>query len=529
MSIIRQHRTIYCTVINIFLFFYVLLSFQRNGFAQNYWDAIFEIGFNPETRETDSTVACQQIERLIKFRNAVHERPVFDKKLDSEIREVESRISSLDAGNLYYQLPYTDRNDVWRGIGIHGGIDDDHYQLGIIDPNIDEWVDFFPRDTPELWGLQKRFGDFGLRAFIRPVTENTFRVATEGQMLIDDLNSANMIRIIEQLVNVAWLHAKDGVKPSGEFFKGSTLDDQSLKVIYGLARDFPRFFAIFNQYFTIENVVSKETNESTGPITFDIVIRINVDVFKKDYPHLGKLIVRLNGMLNYQAILFDAQNRPIGSMAFDGDNYLFSLRFRTQRGRFLALTEDSNKGKATGVDITDPGNQKFYSVYTFRLNIVGLELNIDALKINLDYAYSDNGAKVTAELQHSPEKVDTKGLILGFLPIWLIDLFIPSNIEDMTREFFQILASGNEGEGLSMMIGSIPEESLEGFLWFLTDAEVLSNGTLKFAFNLQRNMIKEQDKLFEDIRVFTQQLWKAFYLDFLGIKSLGKCGYTLNK
>jgi len=528
MLIIHRHRKICYAVIRIFLFFYVLLNFQRIGFAQSYWDAVFEIGFNPETQEIDSSVACQQIERLIKFRNAVHERPAFDKKLDNEIREVESRISSLDAGNLYDQLPYTDRNHVWRGIGIHGGIDDDHYRLSIINPGIDKWVNSFPRDIPELWGPQKRFGDFGLRAFIRPVTENTFRVATEGQMRIDDLNSANMVRIIEQLVNVACLLAKEGVDPSGEFTKGRSLDDQSLKVIYGLARDFPRFFAIFNQYFTIENVVSKETNDSSGPIPFDIVIRINVNAFKKDYPYLGKLIGRLKGMLNYQTILFDAQNRPIGTMAFDGDNYRFSLRFRTQRGRFLVLAENSNEGKATGVDITDPGNQRFHAVHTFRLNIVGLHLNIDALKINLDYMYNDNGANVAAELRQSPEKVDAEGLVMGFLPIWLIDLFIPSNIEDMTREFFQVLASGNNGEGLSIMIGSIPEESLKGILWLLTDAEVLSNGILRFAFNIQRNMVEEKDKLFEDIRVFTQQLWKAFYLDFLNLKSLGKCGYTLN-
>jgi hypothetical protein len=46
----------------------------------------------------------------------------------------------------------------------------------------------------------------------------------------------------------------------------------------------------------------------------------------------------------------------------------------------------------------------------------------------------------------------------------------------------------------------------------------MSNGTIKFGFNLQRQMVRNKDKLSEDIRGFAQQLWKAFYLDFLRIK-----------
>jgi hypothetical protein len=221
--------------------------------------------------------------------------------------------------------------------------------------------------------------------------------------------------------------------------------------------------------------------------------------------------------------LFDEQSRPLGTLAFDGDKYLLSMRFKTQKGRFLVLKENPRKAKESGVDLTVPGHQRFYMIQTFRLNIAGLKLNIEALKVNLDYYYDDNTANVTAELRQTPQEITADGLILGFLPIWLIDFFIPSNIEDMTQEFFQTLASGNDGDGFSIMYGSIPKESLSGNLWLLTDGEVMSNGTIKFGFNLQRQMVRNKDKLLEDIRVFAQQLWKAFYLDFLRIKSLKYC------
>jgi len=145
--------------------------------------------------------------------------------------------------------------------------------------------------------------------------------------------------------------------------------------LYGLAKDFPRLFAIFNQYFTIENIVSGKVAESTGPITFDIVIRININAIKKDYPYWGALFGQLKGMLNYQETFFDVQNRTIDTMAFDGDKYLFSTQFKTREGRFLVLTENSNKTKETGIDLTVSGNQRFYMIHTFSAKWLEMRTN----------------------------------------------------------------------------------------------------------------------------------------------------------
>ena len=200
------------------------------------------------------------------------------------------------------------------------------------------------------------------------------------------------------------------------------------------------------------------------------------------------------------------------------------MQFRTQKGRFLVLDEHSNNPKETDVDLTESGNQNFYMMYAFRLNIFGLKLNIEGLKLNLGYFYDEYGTNVKLDLRQPPAEISTKGLMMGIFPIWLIDFFIPSNIEDMTREFFQTLVAGNNGEGVSMYFGSIPQDSLKDSLWLLTDAEVLSNGTMQFAHNLQRKMVREEDKLLKDIKLFEQQLWKTFYSDFQRVKSLEFCG-----
>ena len=68
---------------------------------------------------------------------------------------------------------------------------------------------------------------------------------------------------------------------------------------------------------------------------------------------------------------------------------------------------------------------------------------------------------------------------------------------------------------------------LKGMLNFkatVFDTKNRSIGTMKFAHNLQRQMIRGEKELVDDIKRFEQQLWKAFYLDYSRIKSLGFCG-----
>jgi hypothetical protein len=161
MSQIYPNQTIYYTAIIFLLLSFVLLSFKRVGYALSYWDAIFEIGFNPESQEIDPLNACRQIERLVRLRKAVHELPIFDKELDNKIREVEARISSFDAGNLDDPLPFSDSKGEWRRIGIRGGVEHDHYKVAIVDPGIENWLNSSSNGIPKLWRPQEQFDIVG--------------------------------------------------------------------------------------------------------------------------------------------------------------------------------------------------------------------------------------------------------------------------------------------------------------------------------------------------------------------------------
>jgi hypothetical protein len=128
------------------------------------------------------------------------------------------------------------------------------------------------------------------------------------------------------------------------------------------------------------------------------------------------------------------------------------------------------------------------------------------------------------ELGYDPDS----GRAFGFLPLWLIDMLIPSNIEKITSDFFQALATGNDGQGAIVEFTGQQRAPLENSLEIRADAEALSNGTIKLGFNLQRRFAREQQKLITELKAFNEQLWNAFYRDYQKVKHKRGCQLERN-
>ena len=96
---------------------------------------------------------------------------------------------------------------------------------------------------------------------------------------------------------------------------------------------------------------------------------------------------------------------------------------------------------------------------------------------------------------------------------------IPSNVETITRDFFQTLALGNDGQGTTINIESFGARESANSVLVQADSEILANGTIKYAFNLQRKLRAKQHALLHEIRTFNKHLLDSFYRDYMRIKA----------
>ena len=490
-----------------------------NCFAQSYWDAVFELGYEPIQQKVNHDLACRRIEDIHRFRELISGNLTASRDLLIMLRDLESRITSLDVANIYDFLPYSDSEGLWRTIGVRGQSDLNAYRLKLVDPDIEEWRDSSTADYTGITGIQDYFGDLGFDIFIRPVRKDTYKFLTEARLYLDDLPAANVMRVIDGMLTTTWTYAAAAENHPTDTIEENAPDRQALKILNGISNDFPDLFRITSSYCNIENIVSANNKYAGNSLEFNIRIRLNRDALSKHYPELGKLLKKWREIVKFRARIFDRHDRLMGRLELDSINNLFSMQFRILGDRFLPMSTNGILKTNNGLSLTGAGVTVFKMICDIHLNIVGMQLKIDTLPIVLNYRYSDSGPHFEARLVQPTQKIEASGSVYGVIPVWMVDLLIPSNVQEIMNDFFQTLAKGNDGNGSVVRIYSFPEQTSKQSFLLSTDAEVLANGALKLGFNLQRKFFAMPPELRVEIRAVKKQLWNALYHDFQRIKA----------
>jgi hypothetical protein len=511
-----------------FLLSFLFLTMVSPALAEKvsgptYWDSVFELGYDPDSGRASDDLACQRIEMVYDFSRLVSNHVQADQALAATYRDLRSMLSSLDAGNLYESLPYTDTDGQWRSIGISGRTQGDSYRLSEYDPGPAKQLAVrFNADGELSDGLQ-RFGDLDFKTVIRPVAQDRYKFATDLQISTKDLSAIIIPRMISTGLTVAWHHAARADDPPEHLARIFHLNRPSLQVLGGFAFEFPDLFKTITHFFEIENIVSSITPNQDGSQIVDFRIRINREAFAGMYPEIGAVLDVLKGMIYFNGRVFDDQDRLMGMVEFDSAEDLFILQCRVLGGLLLPLNGSRTAGSSIGINLTDQALTQLYAEFDIHLNMVGLHLDVLSLQVPIDYQLNGGDLRLEACLLQPPDMVQVDGRVFGFLPLWLIDMLIPSNVEKITRDFFQALAMGNDGQGGRLEFAGLQRAPLINGLLMSADAEALSNGTIKLGFSLQRRFAKEQQKLIAELKAFNEQLLSAFYQDYQKVKKERGC------
>jgi len=496
----------------------------RDLSAQSYWDAIFEIGYEPMTQKVNHALACRRIEDIHRLRQLISDSLTADQDLILKIRDLDARITSLDVANVYDFLPYSDTDGLWRAIGVHGQSEFDAYRLNVVDPNIEEWLKSSSDDAPAIAGIQNHLGDIDLGIFIRPVRKDTFKFLSEARLYLADIPAANVMRVVNGILSTTWAYAVVAANLATDILAESAVDRQSVKILSGISNDFPDLFRIVSQYCDIENIVSANNNTGGDSLTFNIRVRLNREAFSMQYPEVAKFLKKWREIVTFKARIFDKQDQLMGMVELDSTNNLFSMQFRILSDRFIPMHDNGTRKINNGFSLTDAASTQFKIVCDIHLNIVGMQLKIDKLAVLLDYRHSGGGPHLKARLAQVPQKIEAGGSVYDVIPVWMVDLMIPATVQDIMNSFFQTLAMGNDGNGSVIKIYSFPAQASKQSFLLNTDAAVLANGTIKLGFNLQRKFFAMSPELLVEIRAFKKQLWNALYHDFQrSIRMSGFC------
>jgi hypothetical protein len=498
------------------LFFLAVLLFipVGNAPAQTYWDAIFEIGYDSMNQRVNPVLACDRLDKIFQLNTLVTDHLIIDERLRSKIQDMQSRSTSMDARDLYDDLPYAVAGSQWQALGARGTSNPDSYQLYLAKPEIKTGLSSSTRVQTGISDHQHRFGDMNRQTLIRPTQKNSFRFVTQGQLYLDDLPPDNLARVLSGLLKTLWVQASRGMDPPADFFDNSALNQQSKKILYGVAAEFPNLFGFLRQYVNIDAVIPAKFERIAESVMFDLKGRLNRDAFVTDYPEMAKLLDVFEGTASVRSRIFDVYGGLLLTLQFDFQRNLVNIQFRTSNGRLFPISGFREPEEQSGFGLIDTEATRFRVISDIHMNMVGLHFDIEGLQIVVEYANSEDGLLLKASLKQSPRAVAISGRMLGVFPVWLVDLLIPSNIEDIISDYFKTLAQSNAGQGAEIQFGSPPPQPLNNSLWLRADAEIKSNGTLKLGSSIQRAVAFDYQKFVSQAGEFRKRLWHAFYQDY---------------
>jgi hypothetical protein len=146
------------------------------------------------------------------------------------------------------------------------------------------------------------------------------------------------------------------------------------------------------------------------------------------------------------------------------------------------------------------------------LNISGLKLHVEELPMLLVLNQDQAGGLMRLAMASVPKKVVVDGALYGFLPVWAIDLVIPSNLEELTRNFVEVMATGKNGEGMSMQLVA-PRDAKPQRVCADAKVRLMSNGLIKLGMDLQAKLGFRDEKVQQDFHKFVANSTLAFEQD----------------
>jgi hypothetical protein len=496
----------------------LLLIIVVNASARTYWDAIFEIGYDPFKKHVDPLLACDRLDKIFRLNTLISDHLVIDKKLRSRLHEFQSQAVSVGAREFHDESFHAGAGGQWQTVGFRGSSGADGYLLYLIDPEINKGISLTSNPMhPLIAERRHEFGDIKLHALLRPTRENTFIFVTHGRLYLDDLPAENLTRVLNGILKTMRVQASGGDDQPADVYGASHLNNPSQKILHGFAKAFPNLFEFICRYTSVDAVAPAGYESISESVMFSLRARLKRDALFADYPEGAKILPLFKSLISFQSRVYDAHGGLRLVLQIDFRNNALNIRFRISDGRQLPMIGDRFPGGQAifGTAVSDANIYRVVS--DIRMSVLGLRLNIEKLQMNIAYVDNKDGLRLRADLNKLPGTVAIKGRMLGVFPLWLVDLLIPCSVEEIAMNFLKTLVKGNQGRGAVVELGSPSPASVNNSLWLRSEAEIGSYGALALGSRFYRALGFDDVKLGSQLGAFRKHMWHALYQDYRGM------------
>ncbi|RME86982.1 MAG: hypothetical protein D6785_02565 [Planctomycetota bacterium] len=506
-----------------FLFIFLIspsFLFSSHTLQKPFWQAIMQLGYDGSQKKVNPKKAYQNIEEILAFAKDILYRYSLAPETSQFVREIRGRLGSLDIGNLYDLMPYKKEPSLWKGMGIQGNREKTGFQIQLIPPKLDQWIldgeDFFSSPRKE-WFPLKQMGEFSLRAFIRPHKVDTFRFQTQAQSHFGGISPSAFLMAFQTFLTNIWEAGTLSVKKENipEQFRQrhASLSLRGLHILYHFSKSLPHIYQKITQFIIIHKILDPQFS-SSKILKIHLVLQPRISSFSK-FPHLQKIFENLKGIFQYKMRIYDNQGHLVLLTSGNTFDYRFHIHCLLGKGKLWRVRIPWEPLKNGGIPLFSPTPMDFKSLTDSKIYLQGIQVLIRNFQLALNYRVLPKGVEARIGMTTPPKVFKLKGALFGFVPLWLIDFLIPSNLEKIIHDFLTTMAKGNDGKGFQARMGIYQFSKDKYRFQALGQGEILANGMIRFAFSFQNYSGLANPALLLEVRKFGRLFWHAFLADYI--------------
>ena len=297
------------------------------------------------------------------------------------------------------------------------------------------------------------------------------------------------------------------------------LDEEDLNTLLLLERSFPTIFHTNKKLFDVRDIVRYE-GEGAGEYTrFLLQVHLRRKELAYKYPRFADYLERVEDLLNLRFVLKDERKRPLLTAEYRTSDFSMAWHALIADGGLLPMTPKGTPASRDPIRPTELSRMRFEVEVDLSSNFSGLKVGVEDLVFEGNLSRRPDRLVVTTRFDDKPKVRKVSGRAYGLVPAWLIDVFIPSNIDSLIDDFLQVVTEGNGGRGLETRWVFSRLSPRKNVVEVEGNSEILDNTFVQIGFRLFNKRLMPDDRVLDEIIRLLRSNYAAFQKDFSRFKT----------
>ena len=443
------------------------------------------------------------------------------------LEDVMERLEDLDLEEAWQILPDRSTSTPWRGAAFEGLVEGPRYNVRLVPgagADANGWSPLPAGDD---------LLDASLRLALRPVDprgrdefEDNFQAVGESVVCLDDLHWPQLLAAGSQ-----WLRLLEPPTEAPDQFdallrsrvarKHPALGAEDRAVLARVARAWPATYERIDHFVVMEDVVTSVVLVGNTPATrVQVRSRMRADLLEREQPAVAEYLAALESLLDLEVRVLDGRGQRLLSLRSRSEDLSLTMDLVIRNGRILPCV-DLPGGRildTRGYALDEVQRLPFTTLVSLTTDISGVVGKIRDLTLTGLYAHKGDLATVSTRVSRAPT-VSFSGRFWGIIPTWFVDIFIPSDIETLTTDFFRVLRVGDGGKGARSEASIQRTASDQTVLKIRGDSEVLNNAMVTLAVKIGKRRLLPGEEARDEFLGWLRQVVSAIEQDSARVNS----------